>query len=319
MDSVEAEPLFDELFIQGLQNPDTIEKDCEAVVTQLRSTLAESQKSSDLIADSHKLDAGDARKWRDHPAQFWLERAITTGLPARGGAAVKDGDAWRVRWVNGTESSRVCFDARTAEAHPDLEWITLEDPRARVLISELPRCVAGQLLPAVQIASLPDTVNGVWSLWEINLSAEGFSRRRFLTVFVTDDGRTFMPTAKRIWDLLLTERLEIKAITVMEDSVRAFDASLEAATNQGERLFSELVEEHGARLRDERERARYAYDARYQAIGRVGLPAVREFRRKRLLAEHESRIALLDTAEAYTPDLNAVLMLRIGTPAVGQP
>ena len=94
--------------------------------------VAESRKNSDLITDAHKLEADDARKWRDHPAQFWLERAITTGLPARGGAAVKDGDAWRVRWVDGTESSRVCFDARTAEEHPDLEWVTLEDPRARV-------------------------------------------------------------------------------------------------------------------------------------------------------------------------------------------
>ena len=319
MDSVEAEPLFDDLFIQGLQNPDAIEKDCDAVVTQLRSTLAESRKSSDLITDTHKLEADDARNWRDHPAQFWLERAITTGLPVRGGAAVKDGDAWRVRWVDGTDSSRVCFDARTAEQQPDLEWITLEDPRARVLISELPRCVAGQSLPLVRITGLPDTVNGVWSLWEVNLSAEGFSRRRFLTVFVTDDGRTFVPTAKRIWDLLLTEHLDIKALAPMEDSVRAFDSSLDAARNQGARLFSELVEEHGTRLQEERERARYAYDARYQAIGRVGLPEVRQFRRKRLLAEHEARIALLDAAEAYTPDLNAVLMLRIGTPVAVQP
>ena len=175
------------------------------------------------------------------------------------------------------------------------------------------------MLPTAQIAGLPDTVNGVWSLWEVNLSAEGFSRRRFLTIFVTDDGRTFMPTAKRIWDLALTEQIEIKALTAMEDSVRAFDASLEAAKNQGARLFSELVEEHGVRLREERERARYAYDARYQAIGRVGLPAVREYRRKRLLAEHEARIAMLDAAEAYMPDLNAVLMLRIGSPAVEHP
>lgn len=319
MDSVEAEPLFDELFIQGLQNPDAIEKDCDAVVTQLRSTLSESRKSSDLITDAHKLEADDARKWRDHPAQFWLERAITSGLPARGGAAVKDGDAWRVRWVDGTESSRVCFDARTAEEHPDFEWVTLEDPRARVLIGELPRCVAGQPLPLVRITGLPETVNGVWSLWEVNLSAEGFSRRRFLTVFVADDGRTFMPTAKRIWDLLLTEQLEIKALAPMEDSARAFDSSLDAARLQGARLFSELVEEHGTRLREERERVRYAYDARYQAIGRVGLPEVRQFRRKRLLAEHEARIARLDAAEAYTPDLNAVLMLRIGTPVAVQP
>ena len=99
MDSVEAEPLFDELFVQGLQNPDAIESECDAVVSQLRSTIAESRKSSELLSD--------ARKWRDHPAQFWLERAITTGLPARGGDAVKEADVWRVRWVDGSESARV--------------------------------------------------------------------------------------------------------------------------------------------------------------------------------------------------------------------
>jgi superfamily II DNA or RNA helicase len=312
MDSVETEPLFDELFVQGLQNPDAIEQECDAVVSQLRSTLTQNQKSSDLIADTHDLDADDARKWRDHPAQFWLERAITAGLPARGGAAVKDGAAWRVRWMDGSESTRVCFDARTAEEHPELEWVTLEDPRARAVISELPRCVTGQPLSLVRIGGLPQTVNGVWSLWEISLSAEDFSRRRFLSVFVTDDGRTFMPTAKRIWDLLLTEKVDLAAAPVVEDAPRWFEVSRDAARTQGERQFSELVEEHHTRLREERERARYAYEARHQAIGRIGLPAVRDYRRKRLLAEHEARMAMLDIAESYTPDLNAVLMLRIG-------
>jgi superfamily II DNA/RNA helicase len=38
MDSVEADPIFDELFVHGLQNPDAIEQECDAVVSQLRST-----------------------------------------------------------------------------------------------------------------------------------------------------------------------------------------------------------------------------------------------------------------------------------------
>jgi hypothetical protein len=79
------------------------------------------------------------------------------------------------------------------------------------------------------------------------------------------------------------------------------------------------VEEHRSRLREERERAQYAYKARHQTIGRIGLPNVREYRRKRLLAEHEARMAELDAAEAYTPDLNAVLMLRIGEETAPQP
>ena len=315
MDSVEVEPIFDELFVHGLQDPASIDKECDAVINQVREKVAASRKDTDLLTEDHALEADDARKWRDHPAQYWLERAITAGLPARGGAAEKVGEAWRVKWADGSESPRVCFDARTAEQNPEMEWITLEDPRARAVISELPRCVAGQPLPIATVTGLPDTVHGVWSLWEINLSAsnlsESFTRRRFLPVFVTDDGRTFVPTAKRIWDLLLTENVTLAPKVEVENALACFETSLAAAKVQGERLFAELLEEHRKWLAEERERARYAFEARYQAIGRIGLLAVREHRRKRLEAEHETRLAALADAEACTPDLNAVLMLRV--------
>lgn len=317
MDSVDAEPLFDELFVHGLQNPDAIENECDTVVSQLRSTIADSRKSTELLSDHHELDADDARKWRDHPAQFWLERAITTGLPARGGNAVKDGDAWQVRWADGSESAKVCFDARTAEDRPDIEWVTLEDPRARAVISDLPRCVSGQPLPTVRIAGLPDSVRGIWSLWEISLSADDFSRRRFLSVFINDEGRAFLPTAKRIWDLLLTEQVERIGAVAAGDADGWFDRSRNASLAQGERIFTDLVEEHRTRVQEERERAKYAYEARHQAIGRIGLQAVRDFRRKRLQADHDARMAALDVAEAYTPDLNAILLLRVGEQAPG--
>jgi hypothetical protein len=314
MDSVEAEAMFDDVFVQGLQDPGSIDKAVDAVMNQVRDKVADERKNSDLLADAHAMDADAARKWRDHPAQYWLERAITTGLPARGGSALKAGDAWRVKWTDGSESSQVCFDARTAEQNPSLEWVTLEDPRARAVISELSRCVSGQPLPVIQISGLPDTVLGVWSLWEISLSAEGFNRRRFLPVFATDDGRTFVPTAKRIWDLLLTETVEVKGTTTAEMAASWFDTSMAAAKNQGERLFADMLSEHRAGLKEERERAMYAFDARNKAIGRIGLPAVREHRRKRLNAEHQARLATLDDAEASVPDLNAVMMIRVGPP-----
>jgi len=208
MDSVEAEPWFDELFVKGITDPESVDQQCDAVVTQIREKVAESRQGSDLItegtSEGQRFSAEETRQWRDHPAQFWLERTITTGLPARGGEAVHDGDHWRIRWLDGSESARACFDARTAEARPELAWITLEDARARALIAELPRCVAGQPMPRVRISGLPETVTGVWSLWEISLSADTFSRKRFLPIFVNDDGRAFLPTARRIWDLLLT-------------------------------------------------------------------------------------------------------------------
>lgn len=63
---------------------------------------------------------------------------------------------------------------------------------------------------------------------------------------------------------------------------------------------------------NERKRARCAFKARYQAISWIGLLAVGEHRRKRLEAEHEARLAALAIATACTPDLYAMLMLRVG-------
>lgn len=322
MDSVDMEPMFDQLFAQGLQNPSSIDEACDAVMGQMREKLAESRRNTDLLAPQHSLQADDARSLRDHPAQYWLERAVTAGLSARGGSAQRTGESWRVAWADGSQSLRACFDVRTAEQHPDVEWITLEDPRARAVIGDLPRWAEGQPLPIVAIDGLPSTVQGLWSLWEIRLNASSssdhFARRRFLPVFINDEGRPFVPTAKRIWDLLLTESIGLAERLDVDNAPAAFQASRTAAQAQGERIFTVLQDEHRAWLAEERGRAQYAFDARYQAIGRIGLPAVREHRRKRLKAEHEARMTALDDAEPCVPDLIAVLVLRVahlGAPA----
>jgi hypothetical protein len=315
IDSVEVEPWFDELFVKGITDPESVDQQCDAVMTQIREKVAESRQGSDLIAEEtsegQRFSAEEARHWRDHPAQFWLERTITSGLPVHGGEAVQDGDHWRIRWLDGSESARACFDARTAEARPELEWITLEDARARALIAELPRCVAGQPISRVRISGLPHTVTGIWSLWEIALSAHTFSRKRFMPIFVNDEGRAFLPTARRVWDLLLTERVELLETLSPADS-QHWDQSLTAATVQGEQHIQKLMELHRTRLQEARERARYAFEARDQAIGRIGLPAVRAYRRRRLEQEHKERMATLYAAESCLPDLNAIMMLRVG-------
>ncbi|MFY2993749.1 DEAD/DEAH box helicase [Achromobacter xylosoxidans] len=315
MDSAEVEPVFDELFVQSLQHPEAIEEKTDEVVSQLRATLAESNRHSDLLAVPHELDADQARKWRDHPAQFWLERAIVNGLAARGGSATRNGDVWCVRWADGSETPQACFDARAADDHPAAEWLTMEDPRARAIIGDVSHFVAGQPLPVVRVTGLPESVNGIWSLWEVGLAAQGASRKRFLSVFINDEGHPFVPTAKRVWDLLVTETVSVQSVADAEDSVRWFDASFAVASTQGEPVFTALAEEHRARIKEERDRATYAYEARYQAIGRIGLPAVREFRRRRLQAEHESRLAALDGMTTTVPELNAVAMVRIDAKA----
>ncbi|KIX33647.1 helicase [Burkholderia pseudomallei] len=311
MDSAEVEPVFDELFVQSLQRPESIERECDGVLSQLRATLEETNRHNGLLDVPHDLDVVEARKWRDHPAQFWLERAVVNGLVARGGSATKTGNVWRVRWADGSETPQACFDGRTADEKPAAEWLTMEDPRARAIIGSVPRFVAGQPLPVIRVTGLPDSLSGIWSLWEIGLTAQGASRKRFLPVFINDEGRTFMPTAKRVWDLLLTEGVIVLSAADVEDSARWFDASFAVAKVQGEPLFAALLEEHRINIKSERDRGTYVFEARFQAIGRIGLPAVREYRRRQLQAEHKVRMAVLDEMEICTPELNAVMMVRI--------
>jgi len=314
MDSAESEQLFDRLFAQGLQDPDSIERGCAEVVEQVREQVAQAREHSELLADRHELQPDDARKWRDHPAQFWLERAIVNGLPARGGAASKAGLVWRIKWPDGSESPQVCFDGRTAEQHPELEWITLEDARARAIVRDLPRYVPGIPLPEVRIDGLPATVSGTWSLWEVRLSSVQGERKRYQPVFVADDGRSFAPTAKRIWDLLVTEKIFLTEACGDVDEA-AYLAAQSAAEVHGEAMFTAMLDEHKERLAQDRERLEQAFEARSQAIGRIGLPAVREFRRRRLEQEHAVEMARLADAEAVLPALNPVLLRRVGAGA----
>ncbi|QQS04455.1 MAG: DEAD/DEAH box helicase family protein [Fibrobacterota bacterium] len=310
MDSSDVEPLFDELFLKAIQQPESLDTQCEVVAQQVREKVQDTRSHNDLLSDTPNLEPTAARGWRDHPAQFWLERAITSGLTAAGGKATLLEDGWKVQWPDGSTSQRLCFDARTAAQYPEREWCTLEDPRARNLVQGISRWAQGQMLPSVHIDGLPETVRGVWSLWDVSLVCDGFGRKRFLPVFISQEGRSFQPTARRIWDLILTENVS--------DYVRGdvpsdwYNLSFNAAQSQGERIFSDLSHEHRLWVEAERARTEYAFAARIQMVGRLGLPAVREHRKKRLEQGKGKRMQLLEDASIALPGLHPILFLQVG-------
>jgi hypothetical protein len=96
----------------------------------------------------------------------------------------------------------------------------------------------------------------------------------------------------------------VHAVTGAEQSVKWFEASHDAAKTQGERIFTELLGNTAPRLKEERERAKYAFDARRSGhrpnrlACRARAPA-----QAAATAEHDARMAALDDAEASVPDL----------------
>ena len=314
MDSVEAEALFDDLFVKSLVEPETMTAECDRTLQAIREQMATSKSERNLLPTTESLVADEARALMEHPLQVWLERMVVHFLRDQGGSAERGPTAWHLRWADGTEEVAAVFDASSDD--PRQRVLTLEEPKLRGLASRLPQWSEGMPIPGVRIQGLPASVSGIWSLWEVGQCSEAANhvsnKRRFLPLFVSDDGRTYLPTARRVWDLLLTEAIGITGNDVTgDDALHAFSKAQEVATQHGEKLYAEIAIEQKGWLTRESEKMDYAFAARRRLIEKVGLPAVRSHRLSRLgqeIAEWHRQAALV---RAATPSLTAIMMLRI--------
>ena len=327
MDSVEAEALFDDLYVRSLADPSTIAAQCDQTLENIRLQMASARNDRAILPSNEHLAPDEARALMEHPLQVWLERAVVYYLrdqAAAGASAEHREDGWWLHWPQGQFNGQA--DGRTDEgvvfgtgsAGARKNTLTLEDGRLRGLIAALPHWAEGLPVPCVRIAGLPASVMGVWSLWQIGLSSDAGHgaappKRRFLPVFMSDEGRVFMPTARRVWDLLLTETLAVPTRLLKgTDALGAYAAARSAALQHGEQRFNEMAAEHQLSMTREAERMDDAFAARRRLIDRVGLPGVRKRRLALLEAETGAWRQKASSEMQTTPTLTAICMLRVG-------
>ncbi|WP_340267913.1 helicase-related protein [Sphingobium mellinum] len=310
MDSVEAEAMFDGLYIDSLLDPDALSQRADATLEQLRARIAADRERQDLLASGSPLDPGGAQRWRRHPIHYWVEKAVTSGLPEMGGTATRaDGDAWELQWPNGTKTDRACFDVAGIEDAPDAAWLTLDNALVRSVIDDLPTESPGRPVTRVTVPQLPAGVEGIWSLWRISISTVRGDERRFMPLFV-QNGRSFAPTARRLWDMLLGDDLQVSN-DIGAPPPPEFEKLAEA---QAEPIYLELKGRHLQNLALERQRVEAAFDARRRAVGRIGLENVRRSRLRRLEDEHQSRLRELDAAVNVMPSLEPITIVEVSAP-----
>jgi hypothetical protein len=194
-----------------------------------------------------------------------------------------------------------------------LEHVSLEDPRIRRLVQQLPRAVVSEPIPSVRFASLPAEVVGYWSLWRIAIDHQSLRDVKIIPIFHHDDGRNLVPTARHIWDALMEERPEVEEVGTKTGAEIAlvFRNLRNEAERQGQNAFHELFARHQQRLKREQEKGQYAFQVRREALGRLGLPEVRQHRLKRLGDEELAWAAELRKREQILPDLQPVILLRV--------
>lgn len=309
LDSVEASELFDELYIETLLNPDGLETRLESVVSQVVTQAQTAREMAAVYQDEDPLDPTLAQQLIDHPISHWVERMTVTYLRGNGGSAELQGQRWQLTWPTGETLQDVVFTLQHTSDSSSLQHLTLESPNIRGMTLRLPSFTQGQPIPIIQLAGLPATVRGTWSLWRIALASG--QQQRILSIFVSQDGKTFLPTARHIWEQLLTQDPQIIGQLTADQAEACFAESWQAAQDQGYSLYEELVRSHHTHLEQERQKGEYAFSCRRKVIDRVGLSQVRDYRLKQLAQEEAEWRAQLEQSVAVQPELSPLLILSI--------
>jgi hypothetical protein len=203
----------------------------------------------------------------------------------------------------------------------DATLLNLENSRVRGLALNLPQVAAGQPLPCVTVSGLPASISGFWGLFEIRLQAGihqktgllriPMVRRGYVSVFLSDEGKLFLPTARHIWDALQTTEAEVQATLGHDESITAHERLQIAAEQAGQEQFDALQQAHIASVTREKERGMVAFTSRRKAIERVGLPEVRQYRLARCDAEAAEWRHELQSARQIVPEIRSLITLRI--------
>jgi superfamily II DNA or RNA helicase len=307
MDSVEAEAMFDGVYLEGISNPDAIVAKADATLELLRAKLAYDFGKRSLVPSTSSLDPSAAQRWRKHPIHFWVEKAVVNGLPELGGSAEPERDGgWRIKWPTGRTISPGFFDLDSAVGRADAVLVSMDDEDVQTALNHLPIDPLGRLLPILRLDKLPAGIAGNWSLWRIRISAPYYEVKRYMPLFV-QNGRSFAPTARRIWDLIISA--DPTSLIGYGDSSAPDIQDL--AASQGEAIFEEARTSVLNELIERRSRLESVLHARQRAVSRIGLESVRRSRTSKLEAEYSERLAELGQSDHVLAGLDLVAAAQV--------
>ena len=311
LDSAQAGQMFDDLYVEVIFNPNEVDAPVDKVISRLQEQARDTQESSSVLGATEDLEPSEAQRLMAHPLPYWVERMTVSYVNSHGGKAERKQRTWNLTWPDGEELTSVVFSSKEAERTPTARHLTLEDARIRGLAMRLPYFVPGQPISVVTIPGITDEITGLWSLWRIGIATTASNRHRIMALFLADTGKAFAPTARHVWDRLLSVAPEVRSYLDIDDARQAFALLSQTAEQHGRSIYDELVQEHNSRLMRERKKGEYAFVTRRKIIERVGLPQVRDYRLSLLRQEERAwNEDLNNKAEGY-PDMAPLLVVRV--------
>lgn len=315
LDSEESGQDFQSLYVASVVSPEAVEERAEQLLAQIRCKALETLAAGRILAGEGSIDPEVARRVAESPMHGWTERMVVGYLQSRShlGASVSCSNGrYLIRWPDGKELDNVVFYPGSSSGDGEV-LLTLEDRRVRAILDEVPGYSPGQTMPAIVFPGISDRVGGFWSLWRIGLDAGGDSFSRYAGVFVTDEGRGLLPTARTIWDRLIEAQ---EACSIMQPvtgdlSVTAFRTALAAAEETLSGLFEEMTSLYRERLAKGSKKKVRAISSRREAIARL---SGEKLMKSKLAALDKEQTELQGTdgrRPLPLPSLSCVLMVRV--------
>jgi superfamily II DNA or RNA helicase len=239
LDSAEAEKSFEGLYVDAIMDPEMAEEKLHDFLDSFRQRTREEREGLKLMEYEDELSPAMAREVNGHPLPRWTEKMVLNYLCSAGGKVGKGLRGYNLVWPDGYSVQDVVFSREEAEKS-GAEHITLSDVRIQEIVNSIPRYVSGQPVQKLIVKGLPGEIKGYWSLWQVAVRNDDGKKTRVFPMFLHIDGRMLLPTAKRIWGILMRENFEL--VGVAQENDAPYKNSEEKAKKIGYDILHEIME-----------------------------------------------------------------------------
>jgi ERCC4-related helicase len=101
LDSAEAEKIFDNMYVEAILHPETIESAVENAVARVHAQAHEWQSNNSLMKSKAEISTIYAQQVLEHPLPHWIERMTTSYVRSHGGSAEQKKTGWTIIWPDG--------------------------------------------------------------------------------------------------------------------------------------------------------------------------------------------------------------------------
>ena len=308
LDSSGTDINYPHLFMETLTHPEHSEEYLAEFVENVQTQAQERQREADWMSTAPP-DLEKVARALSHPFPEWVQWMTEEYVNARGGRVERHFFGTDIHFPDGTVIPQAVF--RKRDGTTQATYVGIHHPLVAQLIQKVPWMMSGEELVTITSPAFPAGLDGLWSVWQLTLSTRNQDRARIIPVFVSQDGKRYRTTAQKLWEQMCQTEFFGQITTHSALSHETYRVLKEAAEDEAQVPYQELVSSHQSFLRREREKASKAFRIRSEMAQHIGLPEVREFRLKRLQEELKRRQTQLQAMEKTMPHIHPLFIVEV--------